>query len=91
MLDSTVANLALESIRADLASTLAVVQWVVTGYLVSVAVSLPAAGWLGSRYGYGRVWAVASRPSVSRRRPVRLPPARRCSSQRGSYRVWPPG
>jgi MFS family permease len=35
------------------------VQWVVTGYLVALAVSLPAAGWLGSRYGYGRIWAAA--------------------------------
>jgi EmrB/QacA subfamily drug resistance transporter len=59
MLDSTIANLALESIRADLTSTLAAVQWVATGYLVALAVSLPAAGWLGSRYGYGHVWAAA--------------------------------
>jgi len=56
MLDSTVANLALESIRTDLASPLAIVQWVVTGYLIALAVSLPAAAWLGSRFGYGRVW-----------------------------------
>jgi MFS family permease len=57
MLDATVANLALESIRADLAATLAVVQGVATGYLVALAVSLPAAAWLGNRYGCGRVWA----------------------------------
>lgn len=57
MLDSTVANLALEAIRADLGSTLPVVQWVATGYLIALAVSLPTAGWLGNRYGYGRVWA----------------------------------
>lgn len=31
MLDATVANLALESIRADLAATLSLVQWVATG------------------------------------------------------------
>jgi EmrB/QacA subfamily drug resistance transporter len=59
MLDAAVANLALESIRADFAVTLAVVQWVATGYLVALAVSLPAAAWLGSRYGYGRLWAVS--------------------------------
>jgi MFS family permease len=54
MLDSTVANLALESIRTDLASPLATIQWVVTAYLIALAVSLPAAAWLGSRFGYGR-------------------------------------
>ncbi|WP_435107168.1 DHA2 family efflux MFS transporter permease subunit [Nocardiopsis synnemataformans] len=59
MLDSTVANLALESIRADLGSTLGLVQWVATAYLVSLALSLPAAGWLGGRYGYGRLWAAS--------------------------------
>lgn len=59
MLDSTVANLALESVRADFAATLPLVQWVVTGYLIALAVSLPAAGWLGDRFGYGRVWAAA--------------------------------
>lgn len=59
MLDSTVANLAIESIRDDLASTLPVIQWVVTGYLLALAVSLPATGWLGSRYGHGRVWGIS--------------------------------
>ncbi|WP_021029192.1 DHA2 family efflux MFS transporter permease subunit [Litchfieldella anticariensis] len=59
MLDSTVANLALESVRADFDSTLSLVQWVATGYLLALAVSLPATGWLGNRYGYGRVWASA--------------------------------
>ncbi|BES70553.1 MDR family MFS transporter [Marinobacter nanhaiticus D15-8W] len=59
MLDSTVANLALESIRADFATTLPVVQWVSTGYLGALAVSLPAAAWLGGRFGYGRIWAVS--------------------------------
>ncbi len=57
MLDSTVANLAIESIRVDFSSTLPIVQWVATGYLCALAVSLPAAAWLGVRYGYGRLWA----------------------------------
>lgn len=57
MLDSTVANLAIESIREDLSSTLAIVQWVATGYLCALVISLPAAAWLGARYGYGRLWA----------------------------------
>lgn len=59
MLDSTVVNLALESIRADLDSTIPVIQWVVTGYLCALAVSLPAAAWLGSQYGHVRVWVAS--------------------------------
>lgn len=59
MLDSTVANLAIESIRDDLHSTLPVIQWIATGYLIALAVSLPATGWLGNRYGHGRIWSVS--------------------------------
>ncbi|MBV2365196.1 DHA2 family efflux MFS transporter permease subunit [Streptomonospora nanhaiensis] len=59
MLDSTVANLALEPVRSEFGTTLALVQWVATGYLVAGAVSLPAAAWLGDRFGHGRVWAVS--------------------------------
>ncbi|MAZ82551.1 MAG: MFS transporter [Hoeflea sp.] len=56
MLDSTIANLALEAIRSDLAAALPLVQWVATGYLIALAVSLPLTGWLGRRFGYDRLW-----------------------------------
>lgn len=56
MLDSTLANLALESIRVDLGADLSAVQWVVSAYLVAMAVSLPAVGWLGARFGCGQLW-----------------------------------
>lgn len=59
MVDSTVANLAVESVRADFGSTLSLAQWIATGYLIALAVSLPAVGWLGRRYGYGRLWAAS--------------------------------
>jgi len=61
MLDSTVVNLALESIREDFDARLTLIQWVASGYLVALAVSLPASAWLGSRFGYGTVyqWALA--------------------------------
>lgn len=56
MLDSTIANLALEAIRSDLAAPLSSAQWVATGYLIALAVSLPLTGWLGRRFGDGRLW-----------------------------------
>lgn len=56
MLDATVANLAVEAVREDFLSTLDAVQWIVTGYLAALAVSLPAAGWLGTRLGFGHAW-----------------------------------
>ncbi|MCF7220541.1 DHA2 family efflux MFS transporter permease subunit [Marilutibacter chinensis] len=56
MLDSTAANLALETIRIDLDVRLGGVQWVATGYLIALAVVLPVTGWLIRRFGHGRVW-----------------------------------
>src|SRR5699024_3617757 len=40
-------------------STLPIMVWVVTGYLIALAVSRQATGWLGNRYGDGRIWAVS--------------------------------
>lgn len=59
MLNSTIANLALETIRSDLDAPLSGVQWVATGYLIALAVSLPLTGWLGRRFGSGRLWAAS--------------------------------
>ncbi len=60
MLDSTVANLALEAIRADFDASLVKVQWVATGYLIALAVSLPLTGWLGRRFGQSRLWIITT-------------------------------
>ncbi|MCK9874547.1 DHA2 family efflux MFS transporter permease subunit [Frankia sp. Ag45/Mut15] len=55
-MDASLANIGLKSISSDLGSTLATTQWVTSGYLLALAVSLPLSGWLGRRYGPGRVW-----------------------------------
>lgn len=57
MLDSTIANLAIETIGADFGAPLTDVQWVATGYLIALAISLPLTSWLGRRFGDGRLWA----------------------------------
>ncbi|TDP96502.1 DHA2 family efflux MFS transporter permease subunit [Labedaea rhizosphaerae] len=55
-LDASVVNIGLESISRDLGADLAVTQWVASGYLLALALSLPVTGWLGRRFGVGRVW-----------------------------------
>ncbi|MGA8117666.1 MAG: DHA2 family efflux MFS transporter permease subunit [Actinocatenispora sp.] len=55
-LDASLANIGLDTIRAELHTSLAEVQWVSTGYLVALAMSLPVCGWLGRRIGVGRLW-----------------------------------
>lgn len=56
MLDATVANLAVKTIARDFSASFSDIQWIVTGYLISLAVSLPLTAWLGQRFGHNRVW-----------------------------------
>lgn len=58
-LDASLVNIGLDVIGTDLGADLARVQWVASGYLLALAVSLPLAGWLGRRVGVGRLWLAA--------------------------------
>lgn len=55
-LDSTVVNLSLDAIGRQLAQPLSVVQWISTGYLLSMALLLPLSGWLVDRIGAKQVY-----------------------------------
>ena len=55
-LDITVVNVALESIGQELHAPLPDVAWVVTGYLLAMAVVLPTAGWASRRFGMRRTY-----------------------------------
>lgn len=59
VLDTVVAVVALPRIVADLDTTLAVAQWVTTGYLLGIVAVIPAAGWLAGRFGDRRVYLCA--------------------------------
>ena len=53
MLDGTVVNIALRRIGTDLGASLADLQWVSNGYLVSLASLILVGGALGDRAGAG--------------------------------------
>jgi MFS transporter, DHA2 family, multidrug resistance protein len=55
VLDTSVANVALPHIAGGLAAGTEESLWVLTSYLVSNAIVLPAAGWLASRFGRKRL------------------------------------
>ena len=55
-LDATVVNVSLASLAAELHSTLAVIQWVTSGYLLALALMLPLNGWLVDRIGAKAVY-----------------------------------
>ena len=50
-LDATVVNVSLSSLAVDLHSSLTVIQWVTSGYLLALALMLPLNGWLVERIG----------------------------------------
>lgn len=56
MLDTSLVNIGLHTIGADLGASLATVQWVASGYLLALGVSLTICGWLSRRVGVGRLW-----------------------------------
>jgi EmrB/QacA subfamily drug resistance transporter len=60
LLDTTVVNVALRTIGRDLDATLADLQWVTNGYLLSLASLILLGGWLGDRFGRRRVFVLGT-------------------------------
>jgi EmrB/QacA subfamily drug resistance transporter len=56
ILDTTIVNVALDTLSKDLESSLSQIQWVATGYLLSLAAVIPLTGWAARRYGAKRVY-----------------------------------
>ena len=59
VLDTTIVNVALESLSKDLHAPLDRVQWVVTGYLLALAAVIPLCGWAVRRFSSFRVYLLA--------------------------------
>jgi EmrB/QacA subfamily drug resistance transporter len=56
VLDTTIVNVALQSLSVDLHAPLDQIQWVVTGYLLAIAAVLPITGWAANRFGARRLY-----------------------------------
>jgi EmrB/QacA subfamily drug resistance transporter len=59
IMDSTIVNVALPSIGRQLNVPIAFIDGIVVSYVVSLAVVIPASGWLGDRLGTKRVFLIA--------------------------------
>src|SRR3954469_12706187 len=59
ILDTTIVNVALETLGRDLHATVSEIQWVVTGYMLSLAAVIPVTGWAARRFGAKRVYIVS--------------------------------
>src|SRR5690349_21117998 len=51
ILDTTIVNVALDTLSRDLHSSLSQIQWVITGYMLSLAAVIPITGWAARRFG----------------------------------------
>jgi EmrB/QacA subfamily drug resistance transporter len=59
LLDSTVVNVAIPTLARDFHASTTTIQWVITGYLLALAVVIPMAGWVGDRFGTKRSFLAA--------------------------------
>jgi EmrB/QacA subfamily drug resistance transporter len=59
VLDTTVVNVALHDLSRDLHSSLGSIQWVITGYLLSLAAVIPVTGWAVRRFSARRLYLIA--------------------------------
>jgi EmrB/QacA subfamily drug resistance transporter len=59
ILDTTIVNVALDTLGRDLHASISQIQWVVTGYMLSLAAVIPVTGWAAKRFGAKRVYVVS--------------------------------
>jgi EmrB/QacA subfamily drug resistance transporter len=56
ILDTTIVNVALDTLSRELHSSISQIQWVVTGYMLALAAVIPVTGWAARRVGAKRVY-----------------------------------
>jgi len=59
ILDTTIVNVAIETLGRDLHSSLSAIQWVSTGYLLALATVIPLTGWAMERFGGRNLWMLS--------------------------------
>ncbi len=59
ILDLTILNVALATLGKQFGVQAGTLQWVLTGYMISLAVFIPASGWISDRFGSKRTFQLA--------------------------------
>ncbi|MFC8717833.1 MDR family MFS transporter [Kitasatospora sp. NPDC057198] len=59
LLSTTIVAVGMGRLSEEFSSPLSTVQWVSTGYLLALAVAIPAAGWAMERFGAKTLWQAA--------------------------------
>src|SRR4051795_4302580 len=56
ILDTTVVNVAINTLSRDFDTPLSTIQWIVTGYTLALATVIPITGWAADRFGTKRLY-----------------------------------
>lgn len=56
VLDATIVNVGLPKIMASFGVGIDKIEWVITAYMLSMAVMLPTSGWMADKFGYKRMY-----------------------------------
>lgn len=56
VLDATIVNVGLPKIMASFGVGLDKIEWIITAYMLAMAVMLPTSGWLADKFGYKRIY-----------------------------------
>jgi MFS transporter, DHA2 family, multidrug resistance protein len=56
VLDATIVNVGLPKIMSSFGVGIDKIEWVITAYMLAMAVMLPTSGWLADRFGYKRIY-----------------------------------
>jgi len=59
LLDTTIVNVALPTFAREFNASATMIEWVVTAYLLALAVFIPVSGWVGDRFGTKRTFMAA--------------------------------
>src|ERR1700742_3147272 len=59
ILDTTVVNVAINTLSRDFHTDLATIQWIVTGYTLALATVIPVTGWAADRFGTKRLYMLS--------------------------------
>src|ERR671926_331907 len=59
ILDTTVVNVAINTLSRDFHTSLSTIQWIVTGYTLALATVIPLTGWGAERFGTKRLYMLS--------------------------------
>ncbi|MFC4531941.1 MDR family MFS transporter [Sphaerisporangium dianthi] len=59
ILDSTIVNVAINTLGRDFGASLSTIQWVVTAYTLALSMTIPITGWVIGRFGAKTMWLVS--------------------------------